>query len=75
MTANYTRDVQRQYWANTLEVGPGVRFHFPWLPRGVSFSIAFLRGKYLGEPYVDKSYRVHSYYNDIRVGFWFGRTR
>ncbi|MGH9638894.1 MAG: tetratricopeptide repeat protein [Bryobacteraceae bacterium] len=75
VTANYTRDVQRQYWANTLEVGPGVRFHFPWLPRGVSFSIAFLRGKYLGEPYVDRSYRVHSYYNDIRVGFWFGRTR
>lgn len=75
VTANYTRDVQRQYWANTLEVGPGVRFHFPWMPRRVSFSIAFLRGKYLGEPYVDNSYRAHSYYNDIRVGFWFGRTR
>jgi hypothetical protein len=75
VTANYTRDVQHQYWANTLEVGPGVRFHFPWMPRGVSFSVAFLRGKYLGDPYIDKSYRAHSYYNDIRVGFWFGRTK
>ncbi|MGH9582478.1 MAG: tetratricopeptide repeat protein [Bryobacteraceae bacterium] len=75
VNVNYTRDIQRQYWANTLEAGPGLKFHLPWMPRGVYFSIDYLRGKYLEDPYIDKSFRVHSYYNDIRVGFWFARTR
>lgn len=74
VNVNYTRDVQRQYWANTLEAGPGMKFHLPWLPRGVYLSLDFLRGRYMEDPYVDPSSRAHSYYNDIRVGFWFGRT-
>lgn len=74
VNVNYTHDVQHQYWANTLEAGPGMKFHLPWLPRGIYLSFDFLRGRYMENPYIDPLSRAHSYYNDIRVGFWFGRT-
>jgi len=62
-----TGDVKREYWANTAETGPGVR----WQHDAVQFSVNFLRGVYLinqGNPYRPN-------YNDIRIGIWYAFSR
>ncbi len=69
------RDVKSEYWANTLELGPGVKMHLRWMPPNVYFSVDFLRGVYLDGPYLDSMLHRHYNYNDVRVGFWFARTR
>jgi len=64
---NGTVDVKREYWANTAETGPGVR----WKYEAVQFSVNFLRGVYLlnqGNPYRPN-------YNDIRIGIWYALSR
>lgn len=64
---NGTADLKREYWANTAETGPGVR----WRYQAVQFSVNFLRGVYLinaGNPYRPN-------YNDIRIGIWYALTR
>jgi hypothetical protein len=65
------RDVKNQYWANTVEIGPGIKLHANWMPRGLYFATDFLRGVYL-TPY---SYPKRPNYNDIRVSFWYAVTR
>jgi hypothetical protein len=68
---NGTVDRLRQYWANYVETGPGVRFRVPALPKSMLFSISFLRGAYTenqGNP------RRPNYY-DVRAGFWYAFTR
>jgi tetratricopeptide (TPR) repeat protein len=60
---NTTLDTKREYWANTVETGPGAR----WRVNGVEFSANFLRGAYLknaGNPYRPN-------YNDLRIGVWY----
>ena len=67
---NLTTDTQRQYWANSAETGPGLRFHLPNTPRALLFSLNGLRGAYLtnaGNP------RSPNYY-DFRAGFWYAFT-
>lgn len=66
MNGNLVTDVQRQYWANTFEFGPGARFRPSWLPKNVYFSGDFLRGLYLNAS--------RPSYNDFRVGFWYAKT-
>ncbi|MBV9085216.1 MAG: tetratricopeptide repeat protein, partial [Acidobacteriaceae bacterium] len=44
--ANYEHDLKAQYWANTVEMGPGLKVHLPWMRPGVYFSADFLRGVY-----------------------------
>jgi len=66
MNGNVVTDVQRQYWANTFEFGPGLRFRPSWLPKNVYFSGDFLRGLYLSAQ--------RPQYSDIRVGFWYAKT-
>lgn len=46
MNANATADARRQYWANFVEGGPGVRFWPPALPSSLYFTVNFLRGAY-----------------------------
>jgi hypothetical protein len=75
LNANYVRDVKTEYWANSLEMGPGLKLHFRWMPPNVYFSADFLRGVYLKGPYQDSMFHRHYNYNDIRLGFWFARTR
>jgi hypothetical protein len=43
---NLTADTKRQYWANFVEFGPGLRWRWRGLPRGLVFSVHFLRGVY-----------------------------
>ncbi len=64
---NVNTDVKRQYWANTAETGPGVRFRID----PVVFSINFIRGAYLrnqGNPFRPN-------YNDVRIGLWYAFSR
>ncbi|HEX4748795.1 MAG TPA: tetratricopeptide repeat protein [Bryobacteraceae bacterium] len=68
---NYVRDSQNQYWANTVELGPGLKFHMHWMPNNVYVSTDFLRGIYTNNLYNPR----RPNYNDIRVSFWYALTK
>jgi hypothetical protein len=67
---NATADLKREYWANFLETGPGVRFHPHGLPRSVLVSINALRGGYL----VNQGNPHPPMFNDFRIGVWYAFT-
>jgi tetratricopeptide (TPR) repeat protein len=67
--ANATADAQRQYWANYVETGPGVRFRFDNSP--LLFSVSLLRGAYLFNEYNPR----RPNYSEVRVGVWYAFTR
>jgi Tfp pilus assembly protein PilF len=67
--ANVTADAQRQYWANFVETGPGLRFRFAGLPP--LFSVNLLRGAYLFNQFNPR----RPNYNEVRVGVWYAFTR
>jgi hypothetical protein len=68
---NIVRDIKNEYWANTVEMGPGIKFHPSFLPRNVYFSTDFLRGVYFDNKYNPRKPN----YDDIRVSFWYAVTR
>jgi Flp pilus assembly protein TadD len=68
--ANITADRLHQYWANTIETGPGLRFRFRDFPRAL-FSVNFVRGAYTIN--LDNPRRPN--YFDLRVGLWYALTR
>jgi hypothetical protein len=68
---NSSADVRRQYWANTLETGPGLRFRWAWMPPSWVYSVNFVRGAYT----VMEGNPRNRLYNDLRVGFWYAFTR
>jgi Tfp pilus assembly protein PilF len=71
LNGNYTADARRQYWANFIEAGPGLRFRFEGLPPALVFSVNVLRGVYTrneGNPRGPN-------YDDLRAGFWYAFTR
>jgi tetratricopeptide (TPR) repeat protein len=68
---NLNTDSKRQYWANFVEAGAGVRTRWAGLPPNVHFTVQILRGAYTinqGNP------RRPNYY-DVRAGFWYAITR
>lgn len=67
---NLTADVKRQYWANTFETGPGLRFRFERLPSFL-FSVNALRGTYV----VNQGNPRGANFRDFRVGVWYAFTR
>jgi hypothetical protein len=67
LNANYTRDMKGEAWANTLELGPGLKFHAPWMPPAMYFSTDLLRGYYTNT--------AKPHYNDIRVSLWYAVTK
>ncbi len=69
--ANYVRDSQNQYWANSIEFGPGFKLHMHWMPRNVYFAADFLRGAYTNNLYNPR----RPNYNDIRLSFWYAVTK
>jgi hypothetical protein len=71
LNANYVHDIKQQYWAETFEFGPGLKFHPPWLASNVCFSADFLRGVYLDNLY---NPRRPNYY-DVRLSFWYAKTK
>jgi Flp pilus assembly protein TadD len=68
---NGTADRLRQYWANYVETGPGVRFKVRNLPKGMLFSVNFMRGAYTVNEYNPR----RPNFFDLRAGFWYAFTR
>ena len=68
--ANLTVDTKRQYWANFVETGPGLRFRLPGAPPGLMLSVSGLRGAYLIN--FDNPRRPNFF--DLRAGFWYAFT-
>ena len=64
---NIITDSEHLYWANTIETGPGLRFHVPQTPKTLLFSVNGLRGAYLIN---EDNPRKPNYY-DFRAGFWY----
>ena len=64
---NATVDAKGEYWANTVETGPGVRFRL----NPLQFTVNFLRGAYL----VNESNPYRPNFNDVRIGVWYAFTR
>jgi hypothetical protein len=69
--ANVVHDIKNQYWAETLEMGPGFKLRLPFFPPNVYFSTDLLRGVYLDNEYNPRKPN----YNDIRIGFWYAFTK
>ncbi|MGH9632952.1 MAG: tetratricopeptide repeat protein, partial [Bryobacteraceae bacterium] len=70
LNGNLTADVKRQYWANFVEYGPGVKFRLEGMPQSLLFSVNALRGQYTvndGNPRGPK-------FTDFRVGLWYAFT-
>jgi len=68
---NITMDVKKQYWANTVETGPGFRFLPPHMPPAMNVTVSAVRGIYLrnaGNPRGPN-------FIDFRVGVWYAFTR
>jgi Tfp pilus assembly protein PilF len=63
---NATVDAKGEYWANTVEAGPGVRFRV----NPLQFTVNFLRGAYL----VNQSNPYRPNFNDVRIGVWYAFT-
>jgi tetratricopeptide (TPR) repeat protein len=75
-TGNLVADAQRQPWANTMEFGPGIKYRPHFFPRNVYFSTDFLGGARLIDAYnLSTGRKLSTYYNDIRVGFWYAITK
>ena len=68
---NLNADVKRQYWANTAETGPGIRFRWSAMPPSMVFTVQALRGAHL----VNTGNPRRPNYFDIRAGFWYALTR
>ena len=68
---NLNADFKRQYWANTAETGPGVRFRWSAMPPSMVFTVQALRGAHL----VNTGNPRRPNYFDIRAGFWYALTR
>jgi tetratricopeptide (TPR) repeat protein len=68
--ANAAVDLQGQYWANTVETGPGMRFKFEASHVPLLFSINLLRGTYL----INQGNPRGPNYNDLRIGVWYAFT-
>jgi len=63
---NATVDATGEYWANTVETGPGFRFRL----NPLQFTVNFLRGAYL----VNQSNPYRPNFNDVRIGVWYAFT-
>jgi Flp pilus assembly protein TadD len=68
---NVSADLRRQYWANVVEFGPGVRFRWKGMPPSWVFSVNFLRGAYT----LNESNPRGPNFFDLRVGVWYSLTR
>jgi Tfp pilus assembly protein PilF len=69
--ANLTVDAQRQYWANFVETGPGLRFTAGWLPPSMYFTVSAMEGVYL----VNTGNPKGPSFSDLRAGVWYAFTR
>ena len=62
-----TIDDKRQYWANFVETGPGIRITGSFLPKSMFFTVNAMRGAYL----INTGNPRGPNFNDFRAGFWY----
>jgi tetratricopeptide (TPR) repeat protein len=72
LNGNVVQDVKREFWANSVEFGPGGRVHLPGTRPGVYLSADWLRGAYT--MHVNDDFHRPNY-NDFRLGFWYAAAR
>jgi Tfp pilus assembly protein PilF len=70
INGNFTFDDQRQYWANFVEAGPGIRIHSALMPQSMYLTVNLLRGAYL----INQDNPQGPNFNDLRVGVWYAFT-
>ena len=68
---NYTHDWKNQYWAETIEMGPGMKWHLPYMAPGMYFSADFLHGVYTN----NEGNPRRPNYNDARLSIWYAVTK
>lgn len=68
---NATLDTKREYWANFVETGPGIRMRFRNLPPSMVFRFDMVRGVYLLNRYNPLSPNFW----DFRGGVWYAFAR
>lgn len=68
---NMVTDAKRQYWANFVETGPGIRVSGGWLPRSMWIGVNLMRGAYLINAF--NPHRPN--FDDIQVGVWYAFVR
>ena len=68
--ANVTFDAKRQYWANFIETGPGIRFRAKWMPKSANVIFSVMRGVYL----INEGNPRRPNYVDLRAGVWYAFT-
>jgi tetratricopeptide (TPR) repeat protein len=71
VNVNVTADAKRQYWANFVEYGPGIRLRWKSLPRGMTLSVDYPRGRYL----ITNNNPNPLSFTDLRAGFWYAFSR
>ncbi len=67
---NLSADVHREYWANFVEMGPGLEFSFAGMPPGLRCGFNYLRGVYL----TNQGNPLRPNYTDLRAGCWYAFT-
>lgn len=67
---NLTTDIQRADWANYFEIGPGVRWRAPGLPKSLYLFADLVYGRHLLQGDGSRSRR----YTDFRAGVWYAFT-
>ena len=68
---NATMDVNRAYWANYVETGPGVRLSIPRVAPPMDFMVQVLRGVHL----VNRFNPRRPNYWDVRLSLWYSFAR
>ena len=68
--ANLTTDLNRQYWANFYELGPGFRFRWAHMPPSLLFSVNVMRGVQT----VNQGNPRGPVFFDLRAGVWYAFT-
>ena len=68
--ADITGDIKRQYWADFVETGPGIRLSSAFLPRSMWISFNYLRGAYL----TNTANPRRPNFTDLRLGLWYAYT-
>jgi len=68
---NFISDTKSQYWANAVEVGPGLRLKLPGMPKNAYLLGDYLLGYYTRPDLGSPTPRYH----DIRIGVWYAFSR
>lgn len=70
LNLNLTTDLQRMDWANYYEIGPGVRWRAPGLPKSLYLFTDFVYGRHMLKGDASRARK----FTDFRAGLWYAFT-